>query len=154
MFCPSFPISLALASSCRESPAMSQSSVEEVCPCHCSTTSHHTLQMLESREGQQLPSRVRVPHKDAPRPYRVYLKRCLSFFLIRASSLNTVQIWIYKGRVSKIHPNGRQYLMLKNRSKCHINTQDSDNRSIFVQDGCILNQMKVDIKIEVSAESQ
>lgn len=40
---------------------MSQSILEEV----CSTTSHHTLEMLENSEGQQLPSRVRVPHKDA-----------------------------------------------------------------------------------------
>lgn len=40
---------------------MSQSVLEEV----CSTTSYHTLEMLESREGQQLRSRVRVPYKDA-----------------------------------------------------------------------------------------
>lgn len=71
---------------------MSQSILEEV----CSTTSHHTLEMLESREGQQLPSRLRVPHKDAMAIQS--LLEALPLFFTTAPSLARMQIWIYKGR--------------------------------------------------------
>lgn len=113
--CPSLPL---------KKSALVTAPQPHTTPCRCWKAGR------DSNSPPELEYHTRMP----PRPYRVYLKRCLSFFLIRASSLTTIQIWIYKGRVSKIHPNGRQYVMLKNRGKCHINTQHSGNRSIFVQD--------------------
>ena len=69
---------------------MSHSVLEEV----CSTTSYHTLEMLESREGQQLHSKI--PQKDAHAIQS--LLETLPLFFTSAPSLTRMQIWTYNGR--------------------------------------------------------
>lgn len=69
---------------------MSQSVLEEI----CSTTSYHTLEMLESREGQQLHSKI--PQKDAHAIQS--LLETLPLFFTSTPSLTRMQIWTYNGR--------------------------------------------------------